>query len=108
MSGRRSRKSLTFGELTSRKSLDFEYESHRLWVGSLEMVQRYREYTYKQGELRGIVGEERRGKETDRCPLTESTLWQLALDQCHLPLILILQTLPKPWKYTKSKEQCKE
>jgi hypothetical protein len=39
-------------------------------MGSLEMVQRYREYIYKQGELRGIVGEERRGKETDRCPLT--------------------------------------
>jgi hypothetical protein len=32
-------------------------------VGSLEMVQRYGEYTYKQGELRGIVGEERRGEE---------------------------------------------
>jgi hypothetical protein len=28
--------------------------------------------TYEQGELRGRVGEERRGKETDRCPLTPS------------------------------------
>jgi hypothetical protein len=27
-------------------------------------------YTYKQGELRGRVGEDRRGKETDGCPLT--------------------------------------
>jgi hypothetical protein len=27
-------------------------------------------YTYEQGELRGIVGEERRGKEIDGCPLT--------------------------------------
>jgi hypothetical protein len=27
------------------------------------MVQRYGEYTYRQGELRGIVGEERRGEE---------------------------------------------
>jgi hypothetical protein len=35
-----------------------------------EVLQRCVEYTYKQGELRGIVGEERRGKETDRCPLT--------------------------------------
>jgi hypothetical protein len=35
------------------------------------MVQRYGEYTYKQGWMRGIVGEDRRGKETDRCPLTQ-------------------------------------
>jgi hypothetical protein len=34
------------------------------------MVQRYGEYTYRQGWMRKIVGEERRGKETDRCPLT--------------------------------------
>jgi hypothetical protein len=27
-------------------------------------------YTYEQGELRGAEGEERRGKEKDRCPLT--------------------------------------
>jgi hypothetical protein len=36
-----------------------------------EALQRCGEYTYKQGELRGIVGEERRGKETDGCPLTQ-------------------------------------
>jgi hypothetical protein len=36
------------------------------------MVQRYGEYTYRQGWMRGIVGGERRGKEMDRCPLTES------------------------------------
>jgi hypothetical protein len=35
-----------------------------------EALQRCGEYTYEQGELRGIVGEERRGKEMDRCPLT--------------------------------------
>jgi hypothetical protein len=35
-----------------------------------EMLQRCGGYTYKQGELRGIVGEERRGKKMDRCPLT--------------------------------------
>jgi hypothetical protein len=28
--------------------------------------------TYEQGELRGIEGEERRGKEMDGCPLTTS------------------------------------
>jgi hypothetical protein len=33
-------------------------------------LQRCGEYTYEQGELRGIIGEERRGKETDGCPLT--------------------------------------
>jgi hypothetical protein len=41
------------------------------------MVQRYGEYTYRQGELRGIVGEERRGKEMDRCPLTHGGLYTL-------------------------------
>jgi hypothetical protein len=39
-------------------------------VWSLEVVQMYREYTYRQGEMRGIVGKERIGKEMDRCPLT--------------------------------------
>jgi hypothetical protein len=34
------------------------------------MVPRSGEYTYRQGWMRGIVGEERRGKETDGCPLT--------------------------------------
>jgi hypothetical protein len=28
------------------------------------------ESTYEQGESRGIVGEERRGKKMDECPLT--------------------------------------
>jgi hypothetical protein len=31
---------MTFGESTSRKSSDFEYENRQLWVWSLEMVQR--------------------------------------------------------------------
>jgi hypothetical protein len=35
-----------------------------------EVLQRCGEYTYEQGESRGIVGEERRGKETDGCLLT--------------------------------------
>jgi hypothetical protein len=34
------------------------------------MVQRCWRYTYEQGELRVRVGEERRGKETNRYPLT--------------------------------------
>jgi hypothetical protein len=38
--------------------------------GGTEVLQRCGGYTYEQGELRGRV-EERRGKETDRCPLTE-------------------------------------
>jgi hypothetical protein len=42
----------TFGESTSGKSSDFEYRSHRLWVWSLEMVQRCGENTYEQGESR--------------------------------------------------------
>jgi hypothetical protein len=62
-SGGGGRKSTTFGESTSGKSSDF-------WVWSLEMVQRHGGYTYEQGELRGRVGEERRGKEMDGCPLT--------------------------------------
>jgi hypothetical protein len=59
--------STTFGESTSRKSLDFEYEGHQLWgcgpwrwyigVGRIHMNM-------------GRVGEERGGKEKDRCPLT--------------------------------------
>jgi hypothetical protein len=45
------------------------------------MVQRYGEYTYRQGELRGIVGKERRGKEMDRCPLTvvSYVIWPLII-----------------------------
>jgi hypothetical protein len=62
---------MTLGESTSGKSLAIRYKSRRLWVWFLEMVQRCGEYTYKQGELRGIVREERRGKETDGCPLTD-------------------------------------
>jgi hypothetical protein len=44
------------------------------------MVQRYGEYTYEQGELRGIVGEERRGQEMDRCPLTKIACIQCTTD----------------------------
>jgi hypothetical protein len=39
-----------------------------------EALQRCGEYTFKQGELRGIVGEERRGKATDGCPLTQQAI----------------------------------
>jgi hypothetical protein len=35
-----------------------------------EVLQVCGKYTYKQGGLRGTVGKERGGKETDRCPLT--------------------------------------
>jgi hypothetical protein len=70
MIGGGGRRLMTFGESTSGKSSAIRYKSRRLWVWFLEMVQRYGEYTYKQGKLRGIVGEERRGKETDRCLLT--------------------------------------
>jgi hypothetical protein len=58
--------STSFGELTSRKSSDFEYQSRRLcgcgpWrccksVGEIHMD-------------KGRVGEEGKGKVTDRCPL---------------------------------------
>jgi hypothetical protein len=58
---------MTFGELTSGKSSDFEYEGRQLWgcgpwrwyigVGRIHMN-------------RGRVGEERGGKEKDRCPFT--------------------------------------
>jgi hypothetical protein len=34
------------------------------------MVQRCEGYTYEQEDLRGRVGEERRGKKMGRCPLT--------------------------------------
>jgi hypothetical protein len=37
-------------------------------VCSPEVVHRYREYTYIQGEMRRIVEKERIGKERDRCP----------------------------------------
>jgi hypothetical protein len=37
-----------------------------------EVSQRCGGDTYEQGELRGRVGEERGGKETDGCPLTPS------------------------------------
>jgi hypothetical protein len=35
-----------------------------------EMLQGCGGYTYEQGDLRGSEGEERRGKEKDRYPLT--------------------------------------
>jgi hypothetical protein len=37
---------------------------------SLEVVQRYGEYTCRQGEMKGIVGKKRIGKEMDRCLFT--------------------------------------
>jgi hypothetical protein len=43
---------MTFSESTSGKLLDLEYESHRLWVWSLEMVQQCEGNTYEQGESR--------------------------------------------------------
>jgi hypothetical protein len=55
-----------------------------------EMLQGCGEYTYKQGELRGVVGEERRGKEKDTCPLTtfgyesrQLWVWSLEMVQRH-------------------------
>jgi hypothetical protein len=61
--------STTFGESTSGKSSDFEYQSHQLcgcgpwrWckgVGEIHMD-------------KGRVGEESKGKEADGCPLTPS------------------------------------
>jgi hypothetical protein len=44
-----------------------------------EALQRCGGYTYKQGELRGIVVEERRGKKMDGCPLTLPPLQSVAL-----------------------------
>jgi hypothetical protein len=41
------------------------------------MVPRYGEYTYRQGWMRGIVGEESRGKETDGYPLT--VVWSITV-----------------------------
>jgi hypothetical protein len=65
-SRREYRMSTTFGELTSRKLSDFEYQGGRLcgcgpwrWckgVGKIHMD-------------KGRVGEEGKGKETDGCPL---------------------------------------
>jgi hypothetical protein len=37
---------------------------------STKVFQRCGGYTYKQGELKGRVGKERGGQETDGCPLT--------------------------------------
>jgi hypothetical protein len=56
---RKEQKVDNFGESMPGKSLAFGYESHQLWVWSLEMVQRCGGYTYEQGELRGRVGKER-------------------------------------------------
>jgi hypothetical protein len=67
------------GELMSGKSLAFGYESCWLWVWSLEMVQRCGGYTYEQGELRGRVRKERRGKEMDGCPLILPSLQECSV-----------------------------
>jgi hypothetical protein len=49
------------------------------------MVQRYGEYTYRQGWMRGIVGGKRRGKEMDGCFLTRRDP-----SFSHLHIILVL------------------
>jgi hypothetical protein len=56
---RKKQKVNDFGESMSGKLSAFRYESHQLWVWSLEMVQRCGGHTYEQGELRGRVGKER-------------------------------------------------
>jgi hypothetical protein len=54
-----------FGELTSGKSSALGMVPR----DGTEVLQRCGGYTYEQGELRGRVGKERRGKEMDGCPL---------------------------------------
>jgi hypothetical protein len=49
---------------------------------STEVLQRCGEYTYGQGELRGRVGKERGGKETDRYPLTLPPLQKYGVTTC--------------------------
>jgi hypothetical protein len=61
MSRGRSRKSMTFGELTSGKLLDFECGPWR-WYRGVEEIHMNK----------GRVGEERGGKKIDRCPFTMS------------------------------------
>jgi hypothetical protein len=65
---------MTFGESTSRKSSD-----HWVWKSLALGVIPGDDGTDVRGGLhRGRVGEERGGKETDRCPLTgslECSLW---------------------------------
>jgi hypothetical protein len=57
---------MTFGKLTSGK-----LPALGMVPGDgTEVLQRCGEYIYGQGELRGRVGKERGGKETDGCPLT--------------------------------------
>jgi hypothetical protein len=46
------------------------------------MVQRCGGYTYEQGGLRGRVGNERGGKEIDRCPLTLPPLQKRSVMMC--------------------------
>jgi hypothetical protein len=59
----------------------------KLLVWSLGMVQRCWGYTYEQGGLRVRVGEVRGGKETDRCPLTNSADFiTTKIDTLQLPL----------------------
>jgi hypothetical protein len=57
----------------SGKSLAFGYESHQLSVWSLEMVQRCYRGVGDIHMNRGRVGEDKGGKEMDRCPLTAWT-----------------------------------
>jgi hypothetical protein len=68
MSRGRRGKSMTFGESTSRKSSDFEYNMKVVGFGCGPW-----RWSRGVGEIhmnKGRVGEERGGKEMDGCPLT--------------------------------------
>jgi hypothetical protein len=71
MSGRRSRKSMTFGESTSGKLLDFECGPWRWYKGMGEIHMNSRR-----------VGEKRGGKEIDGCPLTLPPLQKCSITTC--------------------------
>jgi hypothetical protein len=66
MSGGRSGKSMTFGESTSGKLSDFEYKVVGFGCGPWTWYKGVGEIYMNKWR----VGEERRGKETDGCPLT--------------------------------------
>jgi hypothetical protein len=61
---------LRYEQRKGQEVVGFQIQELSALVWSLEMVQKCGGYTYKQGELRGRVGKERGGKETDGCPLT--------------------------------------
>jgi hypothetical protein len=62
-----------------------------------EVLQRCGGYTYEQGGLRGRVGNERGGKEMDRCPLTPSSYLHNNSPSCYssanLKLITIIECI---------------